>query len=50
MEESTVFTGDTVAAEITWNGKTLAHLEPDKEYDFRFVLWDADVFAYEIGD
>ena len=50
VEESTVFNGDSVDAEITWNGKTLADLAPDQEYDFRFALWDADVFAYEIGD
>ena len=42
--------GDSVYAEIAWNGKTLAALPPNKEYDFRFVLWDADVFACEVGD
>ena len=49
-EESTAFTGDSVEAEITWGGENLGALPPDKEYDFRFILWDAEVFGYEITD
>ncbi len=43
------FIGDSVAGEITWAGKSLAELPRGSEISLRFVLDDADMFAYELS-
>ena len=43
------FSGDAVSGEIKWRHKSLAELPPDCEINFRFVLDDADFFAYELA-
>src|SRR5262249_39529719 len=48
LEAGDGFTGDSLRGEIAWRGRSLAHLPPDAELALRFVVEDADVFAYEL--
>ena len=43
------FSGDDVSGEIRWRDRSLAELHPDCEINLRFVLDDADFFAYELA-
>jgi hypothetical protein len=43
------FSGDSVRGEITWHGHSLANLPPDRDISLRFVLEEADLFAYELA-
>ena len=49
MEDCLGFSGDAVSGEIKWRDKSLAELPPDCEINLRFVLDDADFFAYELA-
>ncbi len=50
LQECRPFTGDSVRGEITWAGRSLTDLSPDQEIQLRFVLDDADLYAYELVD
>ena len=49
VEDCLGFSGDAVSGEIKWRDKSLAELPPDCEINLRFVLDDADFFAYELA-
>jgi hypothetical protein len=42
------FHGDAVAGEITWNECDLAAVPAGEDVSIRFVLQDADLYAYEV--
>ncbi len=50
LQECRAFTGDSVRGEITWSGTSLADLPADRDICLRFVLDDADLYAYQLAD
>ena len=50
VEDCIGFTGDSVRGEIRWQHRSLAELPPDREIRLRFLLDDADLFAYELAN
>jgi hypothetical protein len=49
VEDCAGFSGDHVRGEIRWNGHSLAELSLDRDIALRFVLEEADLFAYELA-
>ena len=43
------FTGDSLRGEISWTGGSLAALPADRTISLRFVVEEADLFAYEFA-
>ena len=49
LDDCVPFTGDAVDAEVCWRGAGLAAVPDGEEIAIRFVLNEADLYAYRVG-
>lgn len=49
IDDCIPFTGDSVDAEVRWRDATLAAISDGEEIAIRFVLNEADLYAYRVG-